>query len=126
MLKKLTKELRQGLLIVRKVVNMISLGVNSAYAPWFFDQVKNNANSKKNIVSVTEKIVILYTVVAVCVSWIAPELLQLISKPAYHESWTVTPLIAMAFVINGFYFTFSSVFFLEKIIITRTSLLLHL
>ncbi|RDK88518.1 lipopolysaccharide biosynthesis protein [Marinirhabdus gelatinilytica] len=99
---------------IGKVVNMISLGVNSAYAPWFFDQVKNNANSKKNIVSVTEKIVILYTVVAVCVSWIAPELLQLISKPAYHESWTVTPLIAMAFVINGFYFTFSSVFFLEK------------
>ncbi|WP_432412263.1 oligosaccharide flippase family protein [Rasiella sp. SM2506] len=99
---------------IGKVVNMISLGVNSAYAPWFFDQVKNDTNSKKNIVAVTQKIVILYAVVAVCVSWLAPELLKVISKPAYHASWTVTPLIATAFVINGFYFTFSSVFFLEK------------
>jgi len=99
---------------IGKVVNMISLGVNSAYAPWFFDQVKNNTNSKKHIVTVTQKIVVLYAVIAVCVSWLAPELLKIISKPAYHQSWTVTPLIATAFVINGFYFTFSSVFFLEK------------
>ena len=99
---------------IGKVVNMISLGVNSAYAPWFFDQVKNDTNSKKNIVSVTQKIVLLYVVVGVAVSWLAPELLKMISKPDYHESWIVVPLIATAFVINGFYFTFSSVFFLEK------------
>ena len=56
----------------------------------------------------------LYVVIAVAVSWLAPELLKVISKPEYHESWTVVPLVATAFVINGFYFTFSSVFFLEK------------
>ncbi|HIB47469.1 MAG TPA: hypothetical protein EYN07_07195 [Flavobacteriaceae bacterium] len=99
---------------IGKVVNMISLGVNSAYAPWFFDQVKNEGNSKRNIVIVTQKIVLLYVVIAVAVSWLAPELLKVISKPEYHESWTVVPLVATAFVINGFYFTFSSVFFLEK------------
>lgn len=99
---------------IGKVVNMISLGVNSAYAPWFFDQVKNDENSKKNIVFVTQKIITVYVILAVTVSWLAPELLKLISKPEYLESWVVVPIIATAFVINGFYFTFSSVFFLEK------------
>ena len=99
---------------IGKVVNMISLGVNSAYAPWFFDQVKNDPNSKTNIVTVTHKIVLFYVFIGVAISWIAPELLHIISKPEYYEAWTIVPLIATAFVINGFYFTFSSVFFLEK------------
>ena len=92
---------------IGKVVNMISLGVNSAYAPWFFDQVKNDPNSKTNIVTVTHKIVLFYVFIGVAMSWVAPELLQIISKPEYHDAWTVVPIIATAFVINGFYFTFS-------------------
>lgn len=99
---------------IGKVVNMISLGVNSAYAPWFFDQVKNNEHSKINIARITLKMVILYAVVGIAVSWIAPEFIQIISKPAYHETWKIVPIITTAFVINGFYFTFSYVFFLDK------------
>lgn len=97
-----------------KVVNMISLGVNSAYSPWFFDQVKNHKDSKKTIAKVTHKIVLIYAAIAVSISWIAPELLEIISKPAYHDSWKVVPFIATAYIINGFYFTFSNVFFLEN------------
>jgi len=97
-----------------KLVNIISLGVNSAFAPWFFEQVKNDENSKTNIARVSERIVILYVAIAICISWLAPELLTLISAPTYYESWKVVPIIAMAFVANGFYFSFSSVFFLEK------------
>ena len=99
---------------IGKIVNIITLGVNSAYSPWFFDQVKNDENSKKNISDITGKILLLYAIIAVIVSWFSPELLKLISKPAYHESWKVVPLIATGFVINGFYFSFSNVFFLEK------------
>ena len=97
-----------------KVVNMISLGVNSAYSPWFFDQVKNDPNCKEKIARITKKILIFYVFIAIAISWLSPELLQLISKPDYHNSWKIVPIIATAFVINGFYFTFSNVFFLEK------------
>ncbi|MDX1461540.1 MAG: polysaccharide biosynthesis C-terminal domain-containing protein [Marinirhabdus sp.] len=99
---------------IGKIVNMISLGVNSAYAPWFFDQVKNDENSKINIAAITLKIVMLYSIIGVVVSWIAPEFIQIISKPAYHDTWKIVPIITTAFVINGFYFTFSYVFFLDK------------
>lgn len=99
---------------IGKVVNLISLGVNSAYSPWFFEQVRNNPDNKNLIVSVTNKIILLYAVVAISVSWLSPEILEIISKPEYHESWRVVPFIATAFVINGFYFTYSNVFFLEK------------
>ncbi len=99
---------------IGKVVNMISLGINSAYSPWFFDQIRNDKNSHNNIVKVTNKIILLYVIIAICISWLSPELLMFISKPEYHESWKIVPFIATAFVINGFYFTFSNVFFLEK------------
>lgn len=97
-----------------KLVSLISLGVNSAYSPWFFEQVRSHPKDKGVIVSVTNKIVLLYAVVAVSISWMAPEILEIISKPDYHESWKVVPFIATAFVLNGFYFTYSNVFFLEK------------
>jgi O-antigen/teichoic acid export membrane protein len=97
-----------------KVVNLISLGVNSAYSPWFFEQVRNNPDSGKLIARVTNKIILIYALVAIAVSWLSPEILQIMSKPAYHESWQVVPFISTAFVINGFYFTYSNVFFLEK------------
>ncbi len=99
---------------IGKLINIVSLGVNSAFAPWFFDQVKNDPNSSQNIAKVTNKIVLLYVCLAVCVSWLSPELLTIVSAPEYYQSWKVVPLIAMAFVINGFYFSFSSIFFLEK------------
>ena len=47
-------------------------------------------------------------------SLLSPEVLVIIGKPSYYESWKVVPFIANAFVINGFYFTYSNVFFLEK------------
>jgi len=97
-----------------KVVNIISLGVNSAYSPWFFDQVKNRSDRVDQIANVTNKIVLFYAFIAVAISWLSPEIISLIAKDAYNESWTVVPLIAIAFVINGFYFTFSNVFFLDK------------
>ena len=99
---------------IGKVVNLISLGVNSAYSPWFFEHVRNNPKDKKTIVNITNKIVLLYACIAVTASLLSPEVLRIIGKPSYYESWKVVPFIATAFVINGFYFTYSNVFFLEK------------
>lgn len=97
-----------------KIVNIISLGVNSAYSPWFFNQVNFNKNSKRNIAKITYKIIVLYCFIAVVVSWLSPEILRLISRAEYHDSWKVVPFISMAFVINGFYFSYSNVFFLNN------------
>ncbi|WP_421813325.1 polysaccharide biosynthesis C-terminal domain-containing protein [Flagellimonas sp.] len=99
---------------IGKVVNLISLGVNSAYSPWFFEQVKTQPEAKGTIVNITDKIILLYACVAVAASLLSPEVLVIIGKPSYYESWKVVPFIATAFVINGFYFTYSNVFFLEK------------
>lgn len=97
-----------------KIVNLISLGVNSAYSPWFFEQVRNRPDDNGTIAKITNKIVLLYACIAVAVSLLSPEVLQIIGKPSYYESWRVVPFIATAFVINGFYFTYSNVFFLDK------------
>lgn len=99
---------------IGKVVNMLSLGINSAYSPWFFDQIKNNPNSKIQIANTTNKIIVFYAFSGVAVSWLAPEILKIISRPEYHDSWKIVPVISTAFVINGFYFTFSNTFFLNK------------
>lgn len=97
-----------------KIVNIISLGVNSAYSPWFFNQVNSNKNNKRNIAKITYKIIVFYCFIAVVVSWLSPEIFKLISRTEYHDSWRVVPFISIAFVINGFYFSYSNVFFLDN------------
>ncbi|NAY91641.1 oligosaccharide flippase family protein [Muricauda sp. JGD-17] len=97
-----------------KLINIVTLGVNSAYSPWFFEQVKTNTNHKQLIVDVTGKIVLAYIVFGIGISWFSPEFLVLISKTDYHSAYTVVPFVAFAFVANGFYYSFSNVFFLEK------------
>ncbi len=97
-----------------KLINIITLGVNSAYSPWFFEQIKTNTNHKTTIAFTAEKMLLLYILIGVAISWYSPEFLIIISKPAYHGAWIVVPFIAFAFVINGFYYSFSNVFFLEK------------
>jgi O-antigen/teichoic acid export membrane protein len=99
---------------IGKLINVITLGVNSAFSPWFFEQLKADKNNKKTIAEVTDKIMLLYVFVAIAISWFSPELLKLIANVSYHSAWNVVPFIAFAFVINGFYYSFSNVFFLEK------------
>lgn len=99
---------------IGKLINVITLGVNSAYSPWFFEQLKSSEKNKELIANVTDKIVLLYIFAATAISWLSPELLKLISKESFHSAWIVVPCIAYAFVVNGFYYSFSNVFFLEK------------
>lgn len=97
-----------------KLINIITLGVNSAYSPWFFQQLKESKSNKNPIAEVTHSIVLFYIVISTCISWLAPEILRLIASEAYYSAWKVVPFIAIAFAINGFYYTFSNVFFIEK------------
>ncbi|SDM10474.1 lipopolysaccharide biosynthesis protein [Kriegella aquimaris] len=97
-----------------KLINIVTLGVNSAYSPWFFEQIKTNKEHKITIALITEKILLFYILIGIAISWFSPEFLMIISKPAYHGAWVVVPLIAFAFVLNGFYYSFSNVYFLEK------------
>lgn len=99
---------------IGKLINVVTLGVNSAYSPWFFEQLKKPDNDIKVISSITHKIVLLYVIIATSLSLLAPELIQLISNETFHSAWNVVPFIAFAFVVNGFYYSFSNVFFLEK------------
>ena len=99
---------------VGKLINIITLGVNQAYGPWFIQQTKSNDDNSKMLAKTAEKLSLLYIAIAVALSWIAPELIRLIGHSSYSDSWTVVPFIAFAFSINGFYFCFSSVFFLNK------------
>lgn len=115
---------------IGKLINVITLGVNSAYSPWFFEQIKESEDNKKVIANVTEKIIVLYTLIGVFISWMSSELLVLISKESFHSAWKVVPFIAFAFVVNGFYYSFSNVFFLEKTkylpIITGTGAIINI
>lgn len=113
-----------------KLINVITLGVNSAYSPWFFEQLKKSKDNRKIIANVTEKIVMLYTLVGITISWLSSELLVLISNESFHSAWKVVPFIGFAFVVNGFYYSFSNVFFLEKTkylpIITGTGAIINI
>ena len=99
---------------VGKLINIVTLGVNQAYSPWFIEQMKTKNDNKRMLAKSAEKLSLLYVLIAIALSWIAPELIKIIGNSSYEDSWTVVPFIAFTFSINGFYFCFSSVFFLNK------------
>jgi len=99
---------------IGKLINIVTLGVNSAYSPWFFEQTKLDNFGKNKLAKTAEGIVFFYIFCSIVISWFSPEIINIISKNGYDESWKVVPLISYAFAINGFYFCFSNVFFLDK------------
>ncbi|QEC52140.1 O-antigen/teichoic acid export membrane protein [Anseongella ginsenosidimutans] len=96
-----------------KVLSIVTLGVNAAYTPWFFQQVKADYIDKNKLAVVAESLTLVYILFAAIMSWLAPELLLAISKSQYGESWKIVPYVSFAFAVNGFYYCFSSVFFLD-------------
>lgn len=97
-----------------KVLNIITLGVNYAYSPWFFEIIKKKNPPLNLIANTTERLVLIYSVMALITSWLSPELIYILTGGKYEHSWLIVPIIAYAFVINGFYYCFSNVFFLDK------------
>lgn len=97
------------------VVNTLSIAVNSAYVPWFYDKANDVGKNLSQIRKMSEMITWAVCFLCMTMGLVAQEVLDLmISNPAYDGVWRVIPLLIGGTIFNTIYFFYVNVLFLKN------------
>lgn len=97
------------------VANTLSVAVNNAYVPWFFDKANNLENNLPSIRKMSEMITWAVSFVCMAMALVAQEVLDImISNPAYDGVWKVIPFLICGTIFNTIYFFYVNVLFLKN------------
>ncbi|MFA5150001.1 MAG: oligosaccharide flippase family protein [Candidatus Omnitrophota bacterium] len=91
----------------------ISYAVNDAFAPWFYEEMKENRTVKVKkffILAMT-----LYITLSLWITFFAKEFLWIVAKGDFRESWRVVGLLSFGSFFSGYYcFLVNQLFYTEK------------
>ena len=99
---------------VANVLGTLTLAVNQAFGPWFFEQVTRGEEGFRRSRTVTRLIIWFYGGCALFAGLFGPEILRIMTTDAYHGGWTVIPLLLAGFSFNGIYYCVVGPLFLNK------------
>lgn len=92
----------------------MSIAVNNAYVPWFFDKANNVEDNIPQIRRMSEMITWAICFISMAMALLAQEVLDLmISNPAYDGVWKVIPFLICGNIFNTIYFFYVNVLFLK-------------
>lgn len=97
------------------LIDGFQVAVNNAFTPWFFDMMnKNSEESKKEIVSYSKFLLILYSFLYLGIGLFSPELIFLLTNERYSLAWTVIPILVIAYSVKSIYYFFVNILFYFK------------
>ena len=97
------------------VATTMSIAVNNAYVPWFFDKANDLENNLPQIRKMSEMITWGVCYICIGMSLFAEEVLDLmISNPAYDGIWKVIPFLICGTIFGTIYFFYVNVLFLKN------------
>ena len=96
------------------VATTMSIAVNNAYVPWFFDKANDIENNLPQIRKMSEMITWSVCFICMVMSLLSQEVLDLmISNPAYDGVWKVIPFLICGTIFGTIYFFYVNVLFLR-------------
>jgi O-antigen/teichoic acid export membrane protein len=96
-------------------LNIIFSGINSAFTPWLFGQLKEDDEDKKrDIVKKTYIYFIFLIFMSIFAFFAAPPILKLIVGEKFHQAADVLPLLIIGQVFLGMYFMVTNYIFYVK------------
>mgnify|MGYP002857822913 CR=1 FL=1 len=97
------------------VINTLSIAVNSAYVPWFFDKANNIEQTLPQVRRMSEMITWVVSFLCMVMALFSQEVLDImISNPAYDGVWKVIPFLICSTIFNSIYFFYVNVLFLKN------------
>lgn len=99
---------------VANVLGTLTLAVNQAFGPWFFEQATKGEDGFRRSRVVTRLIIWFYGGCSLFAGLFGPEILRIMTPEAYHGGWTVIPLLLAGFSFNGIYYCAVGPLFLNK------------
>jgi len=100
--------------IIANVIGTVSLALNQAYVPWFFEMAEKGEEGKARIRKFSEIFVVFYCLLALGLILLSPEVLTVMVTADFRSGWTVVPMLAFAFVFNGVYYLAVNALFLKR------------
>lgn len=94
------------------VVNVLTTAVNQAYVPWFFNKMKQKEKNEKEIVQISELMIIMYSFFAMGISLFSREIFSILGK--FSDGWVLVPFISFTYVFGGLYYFFVNPLFYNK------------
>ncbi|MFH0070631.1 polysaccharide biosynthesis C-terminal domain-containing protein, partial [Peribacillus sp. NPDC056705] len=92
------------------LIDGFQVAVNNAFTPWFFDMMnKNSKESKKDIVSYSKFLLILYSFLYLGIGLFSPELILFLTNERYSMAWTVIPILVIAYSVKSIYYFFVNI-----------------
>lgn len=112
------------------VVDTITVAINNAYVPWFYDKANDVHKNLPSIRRMSEMITCAVCLFSIILTFFSKEVLDImISNPAYDGVWRVIPFLICGIIFNSIYFFYVSVLFLKDtgiiFIITVTSIFIN-
>jgi O-antigen/teichoic acid export membrane protein len=96
-------------------LNIIFSGINSAFSPWLFGQLKeDNEEKKRNIVKKTYFYFIFLIIMSIVAFFAAPPILRLIIGEKFHQAADILPILIIGQVFLGMYFMVTNYIFYVK------------
>lgn len=96
------------------VYSTITIAVNNAYVPWFYERANDVKKTLPQIRRMSEMITWIICFIAVFMSLFSQEVLNImVSNPAYDGVWRVIPLLICGIIFNSIYFFYVDVLFLK-------------
>ena len=94
------------------LVSVIITGINNAWTPWYFRVSTGQRNVP--VGRFVNYYVMLIVALGAGTALLAREAVAIMTAPAYHAAWTIVPLVALGYVINGLVARFMDVLLLHK------------
>lgn len=100
--------------IFANLINILAWAINQAYVPWFFDKMKEKANTSSQIVKFACDATIFYGFCGFLLALFSKEILPIFVTDAFNSATLIVPILAFAYVFNGLYYFFVNPLFYNK------------
>jgi len=95
------------------IVDILTMAVNQAYVPWFFEREKKG--EIQQVVKVAELLTLTYCFIALGLSLFATEVIKMmVSNDDFLSAWRFVPFISFAYVFSGLYYFYVNILFLKQ------------
>lgn len=95
------------------VINLITMGVNQAYVPFFFEN-HNNQYGKKKILLFTDLGILAILVIALFFIYFSQEVIYIMTDAQYHTVWPVIIVLVIGHMFDCIYKFYVAVLFLDN------------
>lgn len=95
------------------IINMLGLGVNQAFTPWFFKN-HDHEDGRRLIVIMSDLTIMSLCIISFCCALFSQEILTIMTSETYHSIWPSIIVLVFANLFDTYYYFYVSVLFLDK------------